>query len=169
MLGLKLMHVSKKGPWCLQMLFSVVYQHHHWQLFLLIPLLLQRGWALSFIIGVFSKVSILQTSSLGTGKDYSWWRLQIKTHPALLALCEGNHRSPVDSPHNGKWRGALMSFLIGAWKYGWANNRHAGDLRRHHAHYNIIVICWWKFSGLLLFIVDDDILKKRWQLGPVSI
>ena len=26
----------------------------------------------------------------------------------LLALCEGIHRSPVDSPHKGLWRGALM-------------------------------------------------------------
>ena len=31
----------------------------------------------------------------------------METFSALLALCEGNHRS-VDSPHNGQWRRHLM-------------------------------------------------------------
>ena len=35
------------------------------------------------------------------------------------------------SLHKGQWRGALMFSLICAWKNGWANNRYAGDLRRH--------------------------------------
>ena len=43
------------------------------------------------------------------------WRHQMETFSALLALCEGNHRSPVDSPHKGQWRGALMFSLICAW------------------------------------------------------
>ena len=29
---------------------------------------------------------------------------------------------------------------IFAWKYGWVNNRGAGDLRRHRAHYDVIVL-----------------------------
>ena len=49
-------------------------------------------------------------------------------HPPVMASSNGNifrvtgplwresmHRSPVDSPHKGQWRGALMS-LIFAWK-----------------------------------------------------
>ena len=39
----------------------------------------------------------------------------------------GIHRSPVNSPHKGQWRGALMFSLICAWTNGWANNREAGD------------------------------------------
>ena len=35
-----------------------------------------------------------------------------KTFSMLLALCEGNHWSPVDSPHEGQWCGALMFSLI---------------------------------------------------------
>ena len=31
---------------------------------------------------------------------------------ALLALLRGIHRSPVNSPHKGQWRGALMFSLI---------------------------------------------------------
>ena len=33
------------------------------------------------------------------------------TISALLALLRGIHRSPVDSPHNGQWRRALMFFF----------------------------------------------------------
>ena len=49
-------------------------------------------------------------------------------------LCEGKHRSPVDSHHKGQWRGALMFSLMSA------NNRGAGDLRHHHAHYDVTVM-----------------------------
>ena len=43
----------------------------------------------------------------------------------------GIHRSPVNSPHKGQWRGALLFSLICASINGWVNNREAGDLRRH--------------------------------------
>ena len=35
------------------------------------------------------------------------------------------HRSPVNSPHKGQWRGALMISLICAWTKGEVNNRDA--------------------------------------------
>ena len=35
-----------------------------------------------------------------------------KTFSALLTLCAGIHRWPVNSPHKGQWRGALMLSLI---------------------------------------------------------
>ena len=43
-------------------------------------------------------------------------------------------------PHKGRWRGALMFSLICAWTNGWANDRDAGDLRRHRAHYDVTVM-----------------------------
>ena len=52
----------------------------------------------------------------------------------------GIHRSPVNSLHKGQWRGALMFSLICAWINGLINNREAGDLRRHRAHYDVIVM-----------------------------
>ena len=52
----------------------------------------------------------------------------------------GIHRSPVNSQHKGQWLGALMFSLICVWINGWVNNREAGDLRRHHAHYDVIVM-----------------------------
>ena len=57
------------------------------------------------------------------------------------------HRSPVNFPHKGQWRGALMFSLIYAWINDWVNNREAGDLSRRHGHYDVIVmpnlIHWW--------------------------
>ena len=50
------------------------------------------------------------------------------------------HWSPVNSPHKGQWHGALMFSLIYVWINAWVNNRDAGDLRRHCAHYDVIVV-----------------------------
>ena len=66
--------------------------------------------------------------------DSVWWRFQMETFSALLAFCAGN------SPHKGQWRRALMFSLICAWINSWVNNREAGDLRRHRAHYDVIVM-----------------------------
>ena len=44
---------------------------------------------------------------------------------------------PVNSPHKGQWRGALMFSLICVRINGWVNNREAGDLRRYRAHYDV--------------------------------
>ena len=58
----------------------------------------------------------------------------------VTGLCEGIHRSPVASPHKSQWRGALVFSLICTWTTDWANNRVAGDLRRHRAHYDVNVM-----------------------------
>ena len=70
----------------------------------------------------------------------SWWRHQMETFSAQLALCAGNSSVPVNSPHKGQWRGALMFFSICVWINGWVNNRKAGDLRRHRGHYGVNVM-----------------------------
>ena len=77
-------------------------------------------------------------------KHPPWWRHQMETFPALLAICAGN------SP----WRGALMFSLIVAQINGWVNNREAGDLRRHRANYDVIVrtiYLWHNFSAMPSF------------------
>ena len=38
-------------------------------------------------------------------------RHQMEIFSALLAPCEGIHRSPVDSPHKGQWRRALILYV----------------------------------------------------------
>ena len=59
-----------------------------------------------------------------------------KHFPRYWPFVRGIHRSPVNSPHKGRWRGALMFSLVCAWIKGWVNNRGAGDLRRHRANYD---------------------------------
>ena len=69
----------------------------------------------------------------------SWWRHQMETFSALLAICAGSSPVPVNS--KAQWRGALICFsLICVWINGWVNNRKAGDLRRYSAHYDVIVM-----------------------------
>ena len=64
----------------------------------------------------------------------------------------GIHRSPVNSPHKGQLRGALMLYLICVWLNGWFNNHEAGDLRRHRAHYDVIVmLSKTRVNGSLFF------------------
>ena len=71
----------------------------------------------------------------------SWWRHQMETFFASLATCAGYSPVTREFPaHKGQWRGALMVSLIWSWTNGWLNNRDACDLRRHRAHYDIIVM-----------------------------
>ena len=68
------------------------------------------------------------------GNRILWWRHKMKTFSAKLAICTGN------SPHKGQWRGALMFSLICDRINCWVNNGEAVDLRRHPAHYDVIVM-----------------------------
>ena len=56
------------------------------------------------------------------------------------AFVRGIHRSPVESPNKGQWRGALIFSLVCVWTNSWANNRGACDFRRHRAHYDVTVM-----------------------------
>ena len=62
--------------------------------------------------------------------------------PRNWPFVRGIHRRPVNSPHKGQWRRALMFSLICAWINAWVNNREAGDLRRNRAHYDVIAMTW---------------------------
>ena len=61
-------------------------------------------------------------------------------------LCGKIHRSPMNSPHKGQWRGAMMFSLICARLDGWVNNGEAGDLRRHRVIYDVIVMSTCNYS-----------------------
>ena len=66
--------------------------------------------------------------------------IKLKHFPRYWPFVRGIHRSPVNSPHKGQWRGALMFSLICVWINGWVNNREAGDLRRYRAHHDVAVM-----------------------------
>ena len=71
---------------------------------------------------------------------FSAWHHQMDTFFALLSLVWGIHRLPVNSPRKGRWREVLMFFLIFARIKVWVKNHEAGDLTRHRAHYDVIVM-----------------------------
>ena len=77
----------------------------------------------------------LDSRSVQTYGDIIKW----KHFPHYWPFLRGIHRSPVNSPHKGPWRGALMFSLICAWTNAWVNNRDGDDLRRHRAH-NVVPV-----------------------------
>ena len=90
----------------------------------------------------------------------SWWRLQMEIFSASLALCvRGIHRSLANSPHKCQWRGTLMLSLNCSWKNSWAINREAGDLRRHPANYDVIVML--KLIELYTYICNIYVTKHN--------
>ena len=83
----------------------------------------------------------------------------------------------IQFPHKGQWRGALMFTLICARLNEWVNTRKAGDLRRHRAHHDVIVmyflcvtkphaIIWWYFTAKLFWklVLLIAVWKHAWAV-----
>ena len=70
----------------------------------------------------------------------TYWRHQMETFSALLAICAGNSPVTGEFPTPRPVTRALMFSLISAWINGWVNNGEAGDLRRRRAHYDVTVM-----------------------------
>ena len=92
----------------------------------------------------------VMTWKLCSSRVWSWRRnpwgpyphddvIKWKYFPRCWPFLRGIHRSLVNSPHKGQWRGALM---ICARINGWVDNGDAGDLWRHRAHYDVIVMSY---------------------------
>ena len=73
------------------------------------------------------------------------WRHQMEKNLRNWPFVRGIHRWPVNSPHKGQWRGALMFSLICTWTSGWVNHRDTGNLRRHRAQYDVTILIWPSF------------------------
>ena len=100
------------------------------------------------------------------GSKYHDDVIKWKHFPRYWSFVRGIHLSPVNSPHKGQWRGALMFSLVCARINGWLNNHEAGDLRRHRAHYDVIVMSrqvtfileWHHISAMVSEISDKHCL-----------
>ena len=90
---------------------------------------------LFFYRGKTSKNEVCDVPPISHDDVIKWEYLQ-----GYWPFVRGNHRWPVNSPHRGRWRRALMFSLICAWINAWVNNRAAGDLRSHRAHYDATVM-----------------------------
>ena len=59
---------------------------------------------------------------------------------AFLVPCEGNPPATGEFPSQRPVTRSFRVSLICAWTNGWANNRDAGELRRHRAHYEVTLV-----------------------------
>ena len=89
--------------------------------------------------------------------------IKLKHFPRYWPFEQGIHRPPVASPHEGQWHGALIFSLICARTNGWANTQDAGDLRRHHAHYDVT---WNPFCGNRIGLHMISSISQVVRKGP---
>ena len=119
-------------------------------------------WYVTVIHNVFTEyIYIMYIRYISIHDDVIKWKHFPRNWPFVRKI----HRSPVNFPHKGQWRGALMFSLIYAWINDWANNREAGDLRRQHGHYDVIVmkhsqlLIWFRKTELNLCILFGLVLR----------
>ena len=120
------------------------YRQHSCLFNILLKLMTKQSFTFT---GPLSGIPLVRTGFLSQGPlmwktcpgiDNSWWRHQVETFSALLAICAGNSSVASEFPEQTS---VMRSFsLICAWINGWVNNREAGDFRRCRAHYDVIVI-----------------------------
>ena len=61
---------------------------------------------------------LLRRVTICIHRAISWWRHEMETFSALLAICAGNSPVTGASPHKSQWCGALMFSLIWIWING---------------------------------------------------
>ena len=114
--------------------------HHKWSAMrkavLCYGFIMRREWWLRCIIYTSTQYDTILILATQPHDDVIKW----KHFPHYWPFVRGIHRFPVNSPHKGQWRGALMFSLIWARTNGWVNKGEASDLRCHRAHYDVIVM-----------------------------
>ena len=74
------------------------------------------------------------------GRVFSWWRHQMETFSALLALCVGNSPVTGEFPAQRPVTRSFDVFFDLRLSHSWVNNREAVDLRRHRVHHDVTVM-----------------------------
>ena len=120
-----------------------------------------------------------------------WWRHQMEKFPRCWPYVRGIHRSPVNSPHKGQWRRALMFSLICLDKRLSKQSRRrwfetpSRSLWRHSDVLILCYDCWststhffwhqniWNYHGAIVWSVQMksvlEIIQNRKSLDVVVV
>ena len=109
-LELKLIHASKRDPNYFFINKENTKALYHWLFVKGIHRIMWKMWSQEFSMSYIIHIS---------HDDVIKW----KHFPRYWPFVRGIHRSPVNSPHKGQGRGALMFSLICAWIKGWTMAR----------------------------------------------
>ena len=98
-----------------------------------------RPWNITFI---FERCPIMVTLVWRQWHNFpiTWWRHQMETFSALLAICAGYSPVPGEFPAQMPVTQSFDVFFDVRLNKRWVNNHEAGNLRRHHAHYDVTVM-----------------------------
>ena len=124
-----------------------------------------QGCAIANVVCKWSAICSGLNLLISSYVQYDWQDMhddviKWKYFPRYWPFVQGIHRSPVNSPHKGQWRGALRFSLICAWINGRVNNREAGDLRRRRTHYDVNVMTQGFVNVVLYTFVGYVIVLK---------
>ena len=116
--------------------YIIKYQVHHLHWQPRVAMIIQNSSSLVALGFVTMTISSASINNMMTSSNGNIFRIT-------------GHLCGEFTGHKDQWRGALMFSLICTRINGWVNNREAGDLRRYHAHYDVIVMK--KFASRLGF------------------
>ena len=105
-----------------------------------------KSWTMCIVLGMYYKychVIYVMSPQVRCTHPQHDDVIKWKHFPHYWPFVWGIHRPLVNSPHKDQWTN------------GWVNNRDAGDLRRHRAHYDVIVM--------------NTIMSTHWSLGDVVL
>ena len=94
--------------------------------------------------------------------DVTKWKPLSRYWPFVREI----HRSPVNSPHKGQWRGALALSLICAWINCWANHSCGWWMRRHCSHHDATAMSngeniWWRHHVSTMYLPNHFLKDQR--------
>ena len=85
----------------------------------------------------------------------------METLSALLAICAGNSPVPGEFPTQRPLTRSFDIYFDLRLNNGWVNNGEAGDLRRHRALYDVIVMSWEKIILIISHKSRDTFSAKH--------
>ena len=128
--------------------------YNHWEHIAWLVYLELRNWNIRFHRGY-------ERTNPSKAKQ-PWWRHQMETFSALLAIYAGNSPVTGEFPAQRLVTRSFDIFFDLRLNQRWVNNREAGDLRRYRAHYDVFVM--YRDADLLGPSTNIDLVARPIRL-----